>query len=65
MQGPAGPFTPWVEHPIEHGRCPACGLTPPARALTAGAAVRAYTHAGCYLTCRPTGRIILCAKETA
>lgn len=63
MHGPRGPFTPWIEHPLEDGRCLVCGLVPPAHALATHEPARVYTHAGGYLTCRPSGRILMCTQE--
>lgn len=60
MDGPKGPFTPWLEHDIAEGRCVRCGLVPKATAKEDP--TKAYTHAGMTLQCRPTGNIVLCTK---
>lgn len=66
MAGPAGPFTPWVQHEVVDGRCPVCGLVPKAMADDG----YAYTHGNpvnMHLTARPHARTVRCAdgKELA
>ena len=60
MTGPAGPFTPWLEHELFEGQCTRCGLIPPPGACCQVNPNLAYTHAGAYLTVKPTGAIVPC-----
>lgn len=65
MSGPSGLFTPWIEHPIQEGRCAVCGLQPPKDMISTLWPFRAYSHYGRYCL-QPSGRIVPCEpKETA
>jgi hypothetical protein len=63
MQGPSGPFTPWLEHDLHHltGQCVRCGLVP--KATHKDNPLKAYTHEGMTLRGTPPGNIVKCGAD--